>query len=90
MTAKDIERLIISEIKRFGGTIPKRTKFNWERIITDFAKQQMQKAGRITLVKRKINEKERAKGRSENYYSLSPDAQWDEDKRLGILDWDGK
>lgn len=33
---------------------------------------------------------EAAKGRSSHYYSLSPQEQWDEDKRLGILDWDGK
>lgn len=39
---------------------------------------------------KKITKKERQKGRSEKYYNLSPREQWAEDKRLGILDWDGK
>lgn len=39
---------------------------------------------------KQINNKERALGRSEGYWGLSPQDQWDEDKRLGILDWDGK
>lgn len=30
-----------------------------------------------------------AKGRTPNYHSLSPREQWAQDKRLGILDWDG-
>lgn len=34
--------------------------------------------------------KERAKQRSDNYDDLSPEQQWEEDKELGILDWDGK
>ena len=33
---------------------------------------------------------EKAKGRSANYHHMSAQEQWDEDKRLGILDWDGK
>lgn len=33
---------------------------------------------------------ERAKHRSPNYASMTPEEQWGEDKRLGILDWDGK
>lgn len=37
-----------------------------------------------------ITEKERSKGRSENYYQLPQQEQWDEDKLLGLLDWDGK
>lgn len=32
---------------------------------------------------------ERAKLRSPNHAQLSPEEQWAEDKRLGILDWDG-
>jgi hypothetical protein len=39
---------------------------------------------------RKITQKEREKGRSENYWQKSPQEQWEEDKELGILDWDGK
>jgi hypothetical protein len=39
---------------------------------------------------RKISDLERSKGRSESYHSLTARDQWDEDKRLGILDWDGK
>jgi hypothetical protein len=38
---------------------------------------------------RELDEKEKAKGRSANYWDMSPEAQWAEDKRLGILDWDG-
>jgi len=40
--------------------------------------------------RRKINDKEKAKGRSLNYYQMSPEEQWEEDKKLGILDWDGE
>ncbi len=28
--------------------------------------------------------------RSPNYAAMSPEEQWDEDKRLGILDWDAE
>jgi len=34
--------------------------------------------------------KQAAKNRSPNYENLSPQEQWEEDRRLGILDWDGK
>ena len=34
--------------------------------------------------------REKARNRSSNYASLSAQEQWDEDKELGILDWDGK
>ncbi len=34
-------------------------------------------------------EAERARGRHPDYERLSPREQWEEDKRLGILDWDG-
>lgn len=37
----------------------------------------------------KISATERSLGRSEGYHDLSPREQWDEDKRNGILDWDG-
>jgi hypothetical protein len=37
---------------------------------------------------RLINEKEKARGRSEDYYQLSPKAQWEQDNTLGLLDWD--
>lgn len=30
-----------------------------------------------------------AKGRSSNYEDLTPQEQWEEDKELDILDWDG-
>jgi len=39
---------------------------------------------------RKLNDKERDKGRSEDYWQMTSQEQWEEDKRLGILDWDGK
>lgn len=32
---------------------------------------------------------EKAKGRSKDYDKMLPTEQWTEDKRLGILDWDG-
>jgi hypothetical protein len=38
---------------------------------------------------RRITDRERAKGRSENYWQLSPEEQWAQDKNLGILDWEG-
>lgn len=34
--------------------------------------------------------RERAKERSPDYPTMSPEEQWAEDKRLGILDWDGR
>ena len=40
--------------------------------------------------RRELDEKEKAKGRSSTYWEMSPSEQWSEDKRLGILDWDGK
>lgn len=39
---------------------------------------------------KQISDLERSKGRSEDYYQLSSEEQWMEDKKLGILDWDGK
>jgi hypothetical protein len=33
---------------------------------------------------------ERAKQRPDDFEELSPQEQWEIDKRLGILDWDGK
>jgi hypothetical protein len=39
---------------------------------------------------RQITEKEKEKGRSENYWQLSARDQWEEDNRLGLLDWDGE
>lgn len=38
---------------------------------------------------RKISEKERKLGRSEDYYQLGTEDQWEEDSRLGLLDWNG-
>lgn len=38
---------------------------------------------------RELSSKEKAKGRSSFYYEMTPEDQWAEDKRLGILDWDG-
>jgi hypothetical protein len=37
-----------------------------------------------------LTDAEKAKGRSPGYHGMSNQEQWDEDKRLGILDWDGK
>lgn len=33
---------------------------------------------------------EKAKNRSPQYEQLSAQEQWEEDKELGILDWDGR
>lgn len=38
---------------------------------------------------KKINLKERKLGRSEDYYQLSPEDQYEEDSRLGLLEWSG-
>lgn len=38
---------------------------------------------------RELDEKEKARGRSPGYWEMDPRDQWAEDKRLGILDWDG-
>lgn len=43
----------------------------------------------IGIKGRKLDEKEIANGRSEGYWDMDPRDQWAEDKRLGILDWDG-
>lgn len=86
MTPEDIEKLIIADIKRFGGKIPKGTKFYWAKTIKQCMKQEEKKPH---IPYRKINAKEKSKGRSQNYYQQSAQEQWDEDKRLGILDWDG-
>jgi hypothetical protein len=37
----------------------------------------------------KLTKAEKMLGRSEDYYSMSEKDRWEEDKRLGILDWDG-
>lgn len=39
---------------------------------------------------RELTDKEREKGRSSTYYNMTPEEQWAEDKRLGILDWNGQ
>lgn len=39
--------------------------------------------------KRELNELEKQIGRSSDYWQLSAKEQWAEDKRKGILDWDG-
>jgi hypothetical protein len=39
-------------------------------------------------MKRELSEVEIILGRSQNYYQMTSEEQWDEDKRLGILDWD--
>jgi hypothetical protein len=39
---------------------------------------------------RKTSDLERSKGRSGWYWQMDPREQWEEDKRNGLLDWDGK
>ena len=39
---------------------------------------------------RELTQPERDKGRDKNYWKMSARDQWADDKRLGILDWDGK
>ena len=34
-------------------------------------------------------EAQRARGRHPDYDRISPQEQWEDDKRLGLLDWDG-
>lgn len=43
----------------------------------------------VSKPSRELDEKEQAKGRSPFYWDMLPEEQWEEDKRLGILDWDG-
>jgi hypothetical protein len=43
----------------------------------------------IGISGRELDEKEKAKGRSTDYWDMDSREQWAEDKRLGILDWDG-
>ena len=38
---------------------------------------------------KKLSKVEKAFGRSPDYHDMTPQEQWNEDKRLGILDWDG-
>lgn len=38
---------------------------------------------------RVLTPQERSKGRTSGYWNMSFEDQWAEDKRLGILDWDG-
>lgn len=42
------------------------------------------------VIKRPLTEAEIKKGRSVTYWSMSAKQQWAEDKKLGILNWDGK
>jgi hypothetical protein len=41
-------------------------------------------------VYRNLTAAEKGKGRSVGYWDMSASDQWAEDRRLGILDWDGK
>jgi hypothetical protein len=43
----------------------------------------------FAVKKRELSELEIRVGRSESYHKLSASEQWAEDKRKGILDWDG-
>jgi len=45
---------------------------------------------KVSVSKGRLTPAERAKGRSERYHEMSPRDQWEEDKSLGLLDWDGK
>lgn len=40
--------------------------------------------------KKAVVPKEKAKERPKDFEELSPQEQWDIDKELGILDWDGR
>tara|TARA_Y100000310_G_C20701093_1_gene829958 strand:+ start:5269 stop:5748 length:480 start_codon:yes stop_codon:yes gene_type:complete len=55
-----------------------------------YKKIEVVKIGEIVNAGRELDENEIKVGRSSNYWQMSPQDQWDEDKRLGILDWDGK
>jgi len=39
---------------------------------------------------KKLSKAEKSKGRTTGYWGMSAEDQWNEDKSLGILDWDGK
>jgi Fe-S-cluster containining protein len=58
--------------------------------VSDALQQAMkQKEPEVKKPSRELDEKEKAKGRSSDYWDMDPRDQWAEDKRLGILDWDG-
>lgn len=59
------------------------TEEDWDAIGIHYRVEGGGKAVRVTSTV------ERRKGRSENYWDKSAEGQWAEDKRLGILDWDG-
>lgn len=59
-------------------------------IVSDALQQSMKKKDKeVKKPSRELDEKEKAKGRSPDYWDMDPRDQWAEDKRLGILDWDG-
>lgn len=77
-----------------GGTLP-----DWQTFSADPTKQ-TQVAGWLAAANvahemrpqrkhRKLTPQEIAKGRSASYWEMSNEDQWAEDRRLGILDWDG-
>ena len=57
--------------------------------VSDALQQAMKKKEEPKKPSRELDEKEKAKGRSSDYWDMDPRDQWAEDKRLGILDWDG-
>ena len=58
--------------------------------VSDVLQQAMKKKEpEVKSPTRELDEKEKAKGRSSDYWDMDPRDQWAEDKRLGILDWDG-
>ena len=57
--------------------------------VSDALQQAMKKKEKPKKPSRELDEKEKTKGRSTDYWDMNPRDQWDEDKRLGILDWDG-
>lgn len=66
---------------------------DWEMVDTDEeweALPFLYTVNGLSPMVRQINAKERAKGRSSGYWQLGAQEQWDEDKRLGLLDWDGE
>ena len=40
------------------------------------------------MAKWELNDLERRVGRDPNYWQMSPEKQWEDDRKLGILDWD--
>lgn len=64
-------------------------KVEWKDSIKEVIEKAAIENVKEKFKKAELTDKEKAKGRSSTYWDMTPEEQWAEDKRLGILDWDG-